>query len=220
MPTQQKNKQPSHKGPSIKEDAGKLPSGKLRIIAGKWRGRKFPVPPLPDVRPTPNRIRETAFNWLAPVITDARCLDLFTGSGALGLEALSRGASEVVFIDQLPVVVRHIQEQLAQLNVKNASVKKENALTYLSNKPAQSFDIIFLDPPFNKNLIQSCCELLEQKNWLSDNAYLYIETESELDLAPLLPENWELLRSKKAGQVGYHLARRTTSTSSPHTNSA
>jgi 16S rRNA (guanine966-N2)-methyltransferase len=184
------------------------PNGKLRIIAGKWRGRKFSVPPLPDVRPTPNRVRETLFNWLAPVITDSRCLDLFTGSGALGLEALSRGASKVVFIDQSPIVVRHIQAQLQQLSVRNAIVKKENALAYLSHPPSKPFDIIFLDPPFNQNLIQPCCEFLEKKIWLYPSAYIYLETEAELDLSLLLPENWELLRSKKAGQVGYHLARR------------
>jgi 16S rRNA (guanine966-N2)-methyltransferase len=187
-----------------------LPNNKLRIIGGKWRGRKFSIPLLEDVRPTPNRVRETAFNWLMPVIAHARCLDLFTGSGALGLEALSRGASTVTFVDQSPIVMRHIREQLALLDVSNCKIETTNALVYLSHPPSQPFDIIFLDPPFQKNMIMPCCEKLQHKSWLSPNAMIYLETEAGLDIAPLLPKNWELLRSKKAGQVGYHLALRPT----------
>jgi len=180
---------------------------KLRIIGGKWRGRKFNVPPIPDVRPTPNRIRETVFNWLAPFIIDARCLDLFAGSGALGLEALSRGAQEVVFVDQSKIVIQHITVIAKELATEaiHFQIIKANALTYLSQKPAQPFDIIFLDPPFHQNLIQPCCKLLAQYGWLSPEARIYLETEAELDILPLLPANWEVLRSKKAGQVGYHL---------------
>ncbi|MFU8798153.1 MAG: 16S rRNA (guanine(966)-N(2))-methyltransferase RsmD [Gammaproteobacteria bacterium] len=191
--------------------------GKLRIIGGKWRGKKFDVPPLPNVRPTPNRIRETLFNWLAPFIVDTRCLDLFAGSGALGLEALSRGAREVMFIDQSSLVVKHIKNTLLPIMARElqteaihfkkgqSSVTQANVLAYLSQPPAQPFDIIFLDPPFHQNLIQPCCALLHQNGWLTADAYIYLETEAELNILPLLPERWELRRSKKAGQVGYHL---------------
>jgi 16S rRNA (guanine966-N2)-methyltransferase len=182
-------------------------SGKLRIIGGKWRGKKFTIPPVLGVRPTPNRIRETLFNWLAPFIVDARCLDLFAGSGALGLEALSRGASDVIFVDQSTVVVKHLRAILKDASVIASVAKQSSALSYLSQPPEKPFDIIFLDPPFNQNLIEPCCALVEQNNWLSPHAYIYIETEAELDVSGLLPADWELYRSKKAGQVGYHLAR-------------
>ena len=178
---------------------------KLRIIGGKWRGRKFSFPAIPGLRPTPDRVRETVFNWLAPVIGGARCLDIFAGSGALGLEALSRGASEVVFIDQSAVVIQHLKQQIQTLNITNAIVQKGTAPLCLSPCPTP-FDIIFLDPPFHQNLIETVCRQLEDHHYLADGAYVYIEAESTLEPLPI-PSRWEILRSKVAGQVGYHLIK-------------
>lgn len=182
-----------------------MPHNQLRIIAGEWRGRKLPFANIEGLRPTPDRVRETLFNWLAPLIEGARCLDLFAGSGALGLEALSRGASEVVMLDQSAKVTRQLQDNLKLLQCKQATVLQKDALTYLQAKPEQAFDVVFLDPPYRKNLILPCIERLSHPTWLKQGARVYIEIESE-GVLPELPPTWELIRSKKAGQVAYHLA--------------
>lgn len=182
-----------------------LSLNKLRIIGGKWRGRKFNFPAIPGLRPTPDRVRETLFNWLAPIISGAHCLDLFAGSGALGLEALSRGAGEVVFMDQSPVVIQHLKQQIQTLNITNAIVQKGTVPLCLL-PCTNPFNIIFLDPPFHQNLIARVCSQLEEQNYLADGAYIYIEAESILDPLPI-PSHWEILRSKIAGQVGYHLVK-------------
>ena len=177
----------------------------LRIIAGCWRGRKLSFAPVAGVRPTPDRVRETLFNWLNPVIRGARCLDLYAGSGALGIEAASRGASGVVLVDSDPRVITRLREQLTVLDATNVDVVQSSVEDWLSGT-ADPFDIVFLDPPFRKNLLPACIQSLESGGWLAAEARVYIEAES--DLLPELPENWELVRSKRAGQVGYHLARR------------
>lgn len=185
----------------------------LRIIAGQWRGRKLPFLPLPGLRPTPDRIRETLFNWLAPIIRDSRCLDLFAGSGALGIEALSRGAQAVVIVDHANAALRQIQSYLQTLDahlLNSDRVKFYQAVVplELSSIPLdKKFDIVFLDPPFHQGLIAPCCEWLEQHDGLAPNATIYLEAERDLDPLPI-PNNWTIIRSKKAGQVGYHLARR------------
>lgn len=178
--------------------------GTVRIIGGQWRGRKLHFPALPGLRPSPDRVRETLFNWLAPVIHDARCLDLFAGSGVLGLEALSRGAAHVTFIDQNPEIVRYLREQLTILGAKNAEVLCATIGKTGPSLPSP-FNIIFLDPPFHKNLIEPCCRWLVENNLLAPDTYVYLETEASLKSLPI-PAQWELLKSKNAGQVGYHLA--------------
>ncbi|MEJ2361941.1 MAG: 16S rRNA (guanine(966)-N(2))-methyltransferase RsmD [Gammaproteobacteria bacterium] len=178
----------------------------LRIIAGQWRSRKIVFPDLPQLRPTPDRVRETLFNWLMPVISGARCLDLFAGSGALGLEALSRGAAEVVFVDSDRQVQAYLNDTLRLLGAGNASVVQSEALRYLA-QPAQAFDIVFLDPPYQSELLQPCCQALESQVWLGPHAHIYIETASQQP-TPQLPGNWTVLREKTAGQVCYRLARR------------
>jgi 16S rRNA (guanine966-N2)-methyltransferase len=178
----------------------------LRIIAGQWRSRKIHFPDLPQLRPTPDRVRETLFNWLMPVIEGARCLDLFAGSGALGLEALSRGAAEVVFVDRDPKVMTYLHDTLRLLKTEHASVVQAEALTYL-NGVARGFDIVFLDPPYQSDVLLPCCHALEAQPWLSAHAYIYIETASQTPL-PELPPNWEITREKTAGQVCYRLAQR------------
>jgi len=185
---------------------GKGARNQLRIIGGTWRSRRITFPDVEGLRPSPDRVRETVFNWLAPVIEGARCLDLFTGSGALGLEALSRGAREVVFVDRDPRAVTQLQQNLRLLQAQGAQVIAADAQSYLQRDP-RPFDIVFLDPPFRRDLLQPCIALLEERGWLAPVAHIYIEAEREL-AAPPLPPQWELLRSKGAGEVGYHLARR------------
>jgi 16S rRNA (guanine966-N2)-methyltransferase len=179
-------------------------SNTLRIIGGQWRGRKLRFDDGEGLRPTTDRVRETLFNWLQPLIQGAHCLDLFAGSGALGLEALSRGAAEVRFVERNPRAVRALQENLALLQADNGRVQQGDALTYLRG-PAQPFDVVFLDPPFRQALLAPALQLLAEGGWLNPGARIYIELESELG-EPVLPEGWELLRSKRAGQVAYHLA--------------
>lgn len=177
----------------------------LRIIAGKWRSRKIQFPDLPQLRPTPDRVRETLFNWLMPVISGARCLDLFAGSGALGLEALSRGAAEVVFVDRDHQVAKYLKDALQLLKSEHGQVVQADALDYLAG-PAQRFDIVFLDPPYQSSLLTPCGEALEA-TWLASQAHIYIETARQ-SAPPHLPENWTVLRDKTAGQVCYRLAQR------------
>lgn len=184
----------------------------LRIIGGRWRSRRLSFPDVEGLRPTPDRVRETLFNWLAPVIEGARCLDLFTGSGALGLEALSRGAAEVVMVDRDPHVIARLKENIATLSAPGATLVVADALTWLqSPQRDQHFDIVFLDPPFHQGLLDPCCKLLEERGWLAPSAHIYLESESALG-PPALPANWQLKRSQKAGQVGYHLATREVAT--------
>ncbi len=183
----------------------------LRIIGGQWRGRRLSFPDVEGLRPTPDRVRETLFNWLAPVIVGARCLDLFAGSGALGLEALSRGAAEVTFVDRDPRVILQLKEHIQTLHAECAQLVQADTLAWLqSPQREQRFDIVFLDPPFGLGWLEPCCKSLEERGWLSPSAYIYLESEQTLG-APTLPANWRLKRSQKAGQVGYHLAVRELS---------
>ena len=185
----------------------------VRIIGGGWRGRRVQFPDSPGLRPTPDRVRETLFNWLQNSITGARCLDLFAGSGALGLEALSRGAKESIFVEQAVPVSRMLQEQLAVLSgasmrldhVSKGRVVEMGATRYLRT-PGQPFDIVFLDPPFGRNALAEYVPMLDAGNWLNAGGLVYMENEREAGV-PALPAHWELLKSKSAGQVGYHLAR-------------
>lgn len=179
-------------------------SNTLRIIGGQWRGRKLRFPDGEGLRPTTDRVRETLFNWLQPVIAGARCLDLFSGSGALGLEALSRGAGEVVFVERNPRAVRALKENLALLQAEGTEVHQGDSLAYLRSEH-KPFDVIFLDPPFRQNLLAPALTLLAEGGLAAPGARIYIEMESEQG-EPELPPGWELLRSKQAGQVAYHLA--------------
>jgi 16S rRNA (guanine966-N2)-methyltransferase len=179
-------------------------NNRLRIIGGRWRSRQLTFPPLAGLRPTPDRVRETLFNWLASVIQGSRCLDLFAGSGALGMEALSRGAVEVVFVEDHPVAVRYLQNNLQRLGVKAAQVQQCDALYWLQGSP-RPFDIVFLDPPFGEDLLSPSCVLLERRGWLASAARIYLEAERSLnDLH--LPATWQIVREKTAGHVVYRLA--------------
>jgi 16S rRNA (guanine966-N2)-methyltransferase len=180
--------------------------GRLRIIGGRWRGRRLQVPESEGLRPTPDRVRETLFNWLQPYIAGARCLDLFAGTGALCLEALSRGAARVVMVEQAPAVAEQLRRHVETLQAEHAEVVRADAVEFLQQAP-QAFDIVFLDPPFRSDLIARCAALVETRGWIKPGGLVYIEAPSVVEALPI-PASWALIRSKRAGQVGYHLARK------------
>ncbi|SLM61243.1 MULTISPECIES: 16S rRNA (guanine(966)-N(2))-methyltransferase [Dickeya] len=179
--------------------------GQIRIIGGQWRGRKLPVPDSPGLRPTTDRVRETLFNWLAPVIQQSRCLDCFAGSGALGLEALSRYAAHATLLESERNVARQLTQNLSLLRTGNAEVINIDTLQWL-NQPVAGlpYEVVFLDPPFRRGLLDDTVQRLENGGWLAQEAWIYIETEAE-NHTLALPSNWTLHREKTAGQVSYRL---------------
>lgn len=187
--------------------AGKGRSGQVRIIGGQWRSRKLPVSDVEGLRPTTDRVKETVFNWLAPYVTDAHCLDLFAGSGGLSFEALSRYAASALLIEKDRGAAKQLQANLATLKCQNAKVTNQDSLSILNKPATQKFDLVFIDPPFRKNLLEQSCQLLETNQWLSEEAVIYIEVESELS-TPTMPANWHCLKTKQAGQVSFSLWKR------------
>lgn len=184
----------------------------LRIIGGKWRSRKIDFIPLKGVRPTTDAIRETLFNWLAPNIVDANCLDLFAGSGALGFEALSRGAKHVVMVDASIKIIANLKKNAQTLTASNVAFYLAKIPNQINKISPQVFDIVFLDPPFHQDLLKATIEKLEHSDYLAPNALIYIEAEKELDLEKIIPPSWQILRHKIAGQVGYYLIQSSRST--------
>lgn len=178
----------------------------VRIIAGRWRGRRIVFPDAAGLRPTPDRVRETVFNWLQPAIAGARCLDLFAGSGALGFESLSRGADHVVFVERERPVCEQLRASAKTLDASGAQIECADALQWLRNTPSTPFDVVFLDPPFASGVLPQVCELLATREWLAPGAAIYLEASEAVPLS-FLPAAWRVVRSKRAGQVGYHLAR-------------
>jgi len=180
----------------------------IRIIGGQYRGRKLSVPHEDGLRPTPSRVRETLFNWLAVPIVGARVLDVFAGSGALAVEACSRGAKLVLTLDSNPTACAVIREHIQRLNCTSViELWQADALHFLHDKTHGPFDIVFLDPPFSQGLLPRCAQLLEEGGWLAENALIYCE--SEIPAARLgLPQNWQALREKQAGAVHYSLWQR------------
>jgi len=181
------------------------PPGKLRIVAGSLRGSRLAVPDRPGLRPTSDRVRETLFNWLMPVIGGARCLDLYAGTGALGIEAISRGASACTFVESDRALARDLAANLARLKVETARVIEADALATLAGR-AEAFDIVFLDPPFGGDLWDASAERLETRGWLAPNAWIYVESPADAALA--LPPTWTLHREGQAGAVRFALYRR------------
>lgn len=181
--------------------------GTVRIIGGKWRGRKLTVANVAELRPTPDRVRETLFNWLQGVIVGARCLDLFAGTGVLGLEALSRGAKEVLFIDQSRLVTDTLKATINTLATLSAHVIQGVSPQILKDIKGP-FEVVFLDPPYSANLLLPCCQALEALQLLSKVAYIYLESKEPV-VEAALPAHWKLVKQKKAGHVFYQLAMRT-----------
>ena len=180
-------------------------SRELRIIGGAWRGRKLRFPEGVAIRPTPDRVRETLFNWLQPVIHGARCLDLFTGSGALGLEALSRGASRAVFVDTSREGIEAIRATTRLFGAEGAELVVDDGLHYLKNAQGP-FDVVFLDPPFDAGLLTSAFARLGAAGCLALGALVYVEAPRREPL-PALPTGLQPHREGAAGEVGYHLFR-------------
>lgn len=185
-------------------------SGKLRIISGKWRRRSLAVPHVEGLRPTPDRVRETLFNWLAGRVEGARCLDLYAGSGALGFEAASRGASRVVLVERDARAAANLREQARQLGAEQVEIVHADVLHWLEGGD-EPFDIVFLDPPYTDSDLGAVCERLERGGWLAAEALVYVETGNRPDPLPL-PSGWRVLRRQKAGRVRYHLAAAGRST--------
>lgn len=185
-------------------NASGAPPGRLRIVAGKWRGRRLPVADEPGLRPTSERIRETLFNWLAATLEGARCLDLFAGSGALGFEALSRGAGRVVFVESSARAVEALKDSASLLEASGAEIVRGDALQFLQGEP-QRFDVVFLDPPFATDRLTDLCRLLDEADWLADGARVYLEQDRHRPL-PTMPAGWTISRDKTAGRVRYALA--------------
>jgi 16S rRNA (guanine966-N2)-methyltransferase len=188
---------------SGRASAGGPRSRILRIIAGRHRGRRLRFPAGVDIRPTPDRVRETLFNWLQPRIDGSRVLDLFAGSGALGLEALSRGAAQVVFVERDRRAAAAIEAVLHEWNQMNARVVRADALEWLvAANAASPFDIVFLDPPYDAELLTPASIALAGR--LAPEARVYVERRVREPLPPL-PSGWNELRAGRAGEVGYHL---------------
>ncbi len=188
----------------------KQTSGQVRIIAGQCRGRRISFPAVVGLRPTGDRLRETLFNWLTAELRGARCLDLFAGSGALGLEAASRGAGDVILIELNPAAARALDENIEVLGLKSARVFNANVLNWLQQNASDSkpFDIIFLDPPFDSTLLaETITTLTQQSTLLAEEAMIYIEAPARQTLDSL-PDSWQLHRHKTAGDVTCYLYRR------------
>ena len=175
----------------------------IRIIGGQYRGKKIPFLNSEGLRPTPDRVRETVFNWLMHDIRNARCLDAFAGSGAMGFEAFSRGASEVCLIEQIPTVFANLQSVILEFNSPHLTAINGDAVGFIRNTKL-SFDIIFLDPPFKSNLLLTCLNEISQSTVLNPGGLVYIESSGDIDV----PQSaWETLKHKKAGQVFYGLVK-------------
>lgn len=179
----------------------------VRIIGGTWRGRRLSFPDRGGIRPSPDRVRETLFNWLQPVVHGARCLDAFAGSGVLGLEALSRGAAEAVLIEKDPRLADAIRASAETLGATTAHVHQGDALVHLRQAEPAHYDIIFLDPPYASGLAARSLELIAAGGILAEAGRIYLECDAGTDPQELAP-GFELLRSGEAGQVGYHLLAR------------
>lgn len=180
-------------------------TGKLRIIGGQWRGRQFTFPEVEGLRPTGDRIRETLFNWLSGYVAESRCLDLFAGSGAMSLEALSRGAASVTALELDRSAAKMIQSFANDLGANNIEVINTNTLEWIAkDNSAEPFDIVFIDPPFAAEMVSQSVALLLRGGWLHSDSWIYIEADRRLP-KPELPTGVIEHRFKEAGQVSYGL---------------
>ncbi len=198
--------------------------GSVRIIGGEWRGRRVEIVTGGELRPTPDRVRETLFNWLMPLLPGARCLDLYAGTGVLGLEALSRGAAESWFVERDPRAAAALEAMLLRLGAQETAgappgqppgqgmgqptgkgrVLATDAKRWLKTPPVATFDVVFLDPPYAANNLADLCTLLA-RGWLAAQAWVYLETSRSQSL-PELPQGWQWHRESQAGDVRYALA--------------
>jgi 16S rRNA (guanine966-N2)-methyltransferase len=178
--------------------------GRLRIVAGKWRSRLLEIADEPGLRPTSERVRETVFNWLAPLIPGSRCLDLFAGTGALGFEALSRGAASAVFVENSRRAAKVIETSAQILDASGAVIHCGDAAEYVRNARPASFDIVFLDPPFADDRLEDLCRLIDEHGILATGGRIYLEQDRARP-GTVLPERWRVLKDRTAGNVRYML---------------
>ncbi len=171
---------------------------KVRIIGGELRSRMISLPDAEGLRPTPDRVRETLFNWLGQTLYGRTCLDLFAGSGALGFEAASRGAERVVMVERNPAVLRALQDNVKKLGCANVFIQGQDGLEFVS-RDAQQYDVIFLDPPFQSDYLPRLLEILPHR--LNKNGVVYVESGAAITVPP----PWQVVKSGKAGQVHYQL---------------
>lgn len=181
--------------------------GVVRIIGGEWKRSKLAVAAAPGLRPTPDRVRETLFNWLGQDLSGLRCLDAFAGSGALGFEAASRGATEVLLIEQAPALVASLRDNATRLQASQITVQRGDALSLMRQRTGQAWDVVFLDPPFgdgqNEALFRDA--LKAARDLVSPNGSLYLEAPRVWADAELAELGWRVLRQGRAGQVAFHL---------------
>lgn len=190
-----------------KPNRGRATTHSLRIVGGQWRRRQLPVLDSPGLRPTPDRVRETLFNWLAPVMDGLHCLDAFAGSGVLGLEAVSRGAASALLLERDAALAHNLREQVANLDADAVTVVQDDALRWLREAPVQAFGLVFLDPPYRAGLLQPALDALLARDWLCAAAFVYLEF-AEDEPPPVLGAGWERWRETRAGQVQAWLLRR------------
>lgn len=183
---------------------GSAAPGSVRIIGGRWRGRRLPIP-AGDVRPSPDRVRETLFNWLTARLPGARCLDLFAGTGVLGFEALSRGARAVTLLDRDPAVLRHLEDMARRLEAEHAEILRYDAAAWLVSTAPMPYDIVFVDPPFAAGLADSILAALA-RGWVAADGVVYVEAPD----APAVPPGWTCLRQGRTRQVVYSLVAPAT----------
>ena len=178
-------------------------SGSVRIVGGQWRGRRLPVVDAPGLRPSGDRVRETLFNWLQGAVEGARCADLFAGTGALGFEAASRGAREVVLVERAPRVAAQLEQSAAMLGAGQVKVINGDALAWLGHRPAASLDLVFIDPPFDSDLAGQALEAISASACLSDGALVYVEALADADPGP--HAGFAESRNKRIGDVRMRL---------------
>lgn len=193
----------------MKKNHKMMRQNQVRIIGGALRGRKITFPDSLGLRPTPDRVKETLFNWLSPVIRGSHCLDLFAGSGALSFEAISRGAERVVALEKASNVSRAIQEQANEMKIMNLEIKNIDSQIFLkeksnSNEGSHPFDIVFVDPPYGSNLLIPSLTLLNERAWLKQKSLIYCGTDQPI-IDKDLPSNWGIIRQQKAGVVYFYL---------------
>jgi 16S rRNA (guanine966-N2)-methyltransferase len=185
-------------------------TGQVRIIAGEWRGRKLPVPDIAGLRPSGDRSRETLFNWLSAAVPGARCADLFAGSGALGFEAASRGAAQVDLVEISPVAVSSLLDSAQRLDALQVKVHRANVVEWIRGRPADSLDIVFMDPPFDSGLAVRAARLLQERACVRIGGFVYVETAVRLPALTLGAE-FAVHREQVLGEVRMQLFRRSES---------
>ena len=193
------------KADEMKRQKTPAATSSIRVIGGQWRGRKLPVVDLPGLRPTADRVRETLFNWLQLDIAGRSCLDAFAGTGALGIEALSRGASHLVALEMAAPACRQLESNFKLLQA-GAELHCGNSLDWLDRPATEQFDLVFLDPPFDADLWQPTLELLTQRDWLRPDCLIYLERPASLPQPPL--KGFALRCEKKISRVGCYLFER------------